>query len=118
VIVKVAAIKAGIKNFRNYCILGDDIVIANDAVAQEYLTLMKTLGLEINRQKSVESDKFTEFAKKLKGFEGLDYTPIGPGLLVQTIRSRAYSIRFTMEIVAKGLFHLDSIKETFSKAPV
>jgi len=117
VIVKVAAIKAGLQNFRDYCILGDDIVIANDKVSQEYLTLMATLGLEINRQKSVESNRFTEFAKKLKGFEGIDYTPIGPGLLVQTIRSRAYSIRFTMEVVNKGLFHLDSIKETFSKAP-
>lgn len=117
VIVKCAAIMCGLTNFKDYCVLGDDIVIANDEVAIEYLNLMTYLGLSINRQKSVESKIFTEFAKKLRGYNDLDYTPIGPGLILQTIRSTSYSIKFTIELFLVGLINLDSLKEKFSTAP-
>lgn len=63
VIVKYASIKIGVRDFKDYCVLGDDIVIANDAVAQEYINLMDSLGLSINLTKSVISTRFTEFAK-------------------------------------------------------
>jgi hypothetical protein len=82
VIVRCAAIRWGIKNFGDYCILGDDIVIVNDVVAEEYMNLMEILGLSINWQKSVESNIFTEFAKKLKGYHSVDYSPLGPGLIL------------------------------------
>lgn len=117
VIVKAAALKCGITNFKDYCILGDDVVIANDRVAEEYLVIMNALGVSINRQKSVESFKFTEFAKKLKGYNDIDYTPIGPGLILQTIRSRSYFIRFVMELFNKELIPLDSFKEKFKSSP-
>jgi len=64
VIVRIAASKAGLNNFKDYAILGDDIVIANDAVAENYLRLMKTLGVGINLSKSVQSKDFAEFAKR------------------------------------------------------
>jgi len=64
VIVQMAAIKAGFSSFSDYCVLGDDIVIANDAVAREYLALMETLGVDINLTKSVISSDFAEFAKR------------------------------------------------------
>lgn len=64
VVVRVAAHKVGLSNFRDYCILGDDIVIRNDAVASEYYNLMKALGVSINLSKSVESFDFAEFAKR------------------------------------------------------
>jgi len=117
VIVKCAAIKCDLIDFKDYCILGDDVVIANDIVAKEYLNLMSTLGLSINRQKSVESFIFTEFAKKLKGYNDLDYSPIGPGLILQTIRSKAYSLKFTHELFLNKLLHLDNIKERFISVP-
>jgi len=50
VIVKASARLVGIDNFIDYCILGDDVVIANDEVALKYLELMTSLGLSINRQ--------------------------------------------------------------------
>lgn len=64
VIVKAAALKAGIPNFKDYCVLGDDIVIRNHLVAQEYLLIMKTLGVSINMSKSIISRDFAEFAKR------------------------------------------------------
>lgn len=64
VLVRHAALKAGIHNFKDYALLGDDIVIANDAVASNYLELMITLGVKINLSKSVVSKDIAEFAKK------------------------------------------------------
>jgi hypothetical protein len=105
-----------IKNFEDYCILGDDIVIANDKVAESYLEVMSTLGLEINRQKSVESERFSEFAKNLLGYE-VDYTPLGPGLILQAIRSTSYSLRFMTELVSRNKMTLDRLIERVQNAP-
>lgn len=63
VIVRIAAHKVGINNFSDYCVLGDDIVIRNDAVADAYYNLMADLGVSINLGKSVNSNDFAEFAK-------------------------------------------------------
>jgi hypothetical protein len=63
VIVKLAAHNVGVKKFTDYCILGDDVVIANDLVAKEYYNLMTLLGVSINLSKSVQSCDFAEFAK-------------------------------------------------------
>lgn len=117
VIVIAASILAGKKDFKDYCVLGDDVVIANDEVAEQYLILMSSLGLSINRQKSVESKDFTEFAKKLKGFSGLDYSPIGAGLILQTIRSKSYSLRYIHELVSKGLISLVTLQEQLLLSP-
>jgi len=64
VCVRHAAIAVGIHNFKDYAILGDDIVIANDDVAKSYLELMSNLGVSINLSKSVVSKNIAEFAKK------------------------------------------------------
>lgn len=51
--------------FSLYAVLGDDIVIADEAVAKQYLKLMNSLGVEIGLAKSLVSDRRTlEFAKK------------------------------------------------------
>jgi hypothetical protein len=54
----------GKKNFQDYLVLGDDVVIANNEVASNYSDLMKSLGLEINMSKSLVSDRGCEFAKR------------------------------------------------------
>jgi len=63
VIVRIAAHRVGVQNFSAYCILGDDVVIRNDLVADEYYKLMSALGVSINLSKSVNSTEFAEFAK-------------------------------------------------------
>nr|WPJ73117.1 RNA-dependent RNA polymerase [Valsa mali mitovirus 1] len=103
VIVQVAAQRAGVSGlFREYCLLGDDIVIAHDAVALEYQNLMSLLGLDIQVSKSVISSKFTEFAKRLKG-KNLDYSPVGAGLLLFTVRNKYYICVLIYEMLVRGL---------------
>ena len=61
--------------FTLYAILGDDIVIADNAVAKEYLKIMDELGVGIGIAKSlISSSKVIEFAKKFWTPE--DATPI------------------------------------------
>jgi len=52
--------------FRDYCILGDDIVIFHSKVAKAYHNTIISLGVECNLSKSILSPKglSLEFAKK------------------------------------------------------
>lgn len=47
-----------------YCLLGDDIVIGDSAVAVEYTRIINSLGVEIAHEKSYTSPHFIEFAKR------------------------------------------------------
>jgi hypothetical protein len=101
VIVRVAAIRSGFVNFKDYCVLGDDVVIANDAVASEYLQLMKSLGVEINLTKSVISDEFAEFAKRLRG-PLVEYSPLGAGLITCFLRDKFFAGTMFLEASKLG----------------
>lgn len=63
--------------FEDYALLGDDIVIANAKVADEYRKLMQTYGVEIGLAKSLVSrDGLTlEFAKRTF-HKGNDISPV------------------------------------------
>lgn len=67
-IVQVAAYRATGKLEWNteYEILGDDLVIFNSLIAEEYLKIMKILGCEINLDKSINAPNVPvfEFAKR------------------------------------------------------
>jgi len=53
-----------IDNFTDYILLGDDIVIRNDKVAQKYITIMTRLGVDISIPKTHVSKNTYEFAKR------------------------------------------------------
>jgi hypothetical protein len=86
-IVQLAAYRAGLRTslvssvdlewYSNYELLGDDIVIFDEAVASQYLTIMKDeLGVEINLSKSVVASNATfEFAK-VTGHRGQDVSAL------------------------------------------
>jgi hypothetical protein len=103
VIVQIAASRAGQSLwFSNYAILGDDIVIANRAVAIHYLTIMRdTLGVEINLSKSLESTNgVMEFAKRLlKGND--DLSPISPKVLLLATRNILFLPDLITDMVEK-----------------
>lgn len=84
VVVWVSAYRSGFKRptrFSDYCILGDDIVIANTTVAKHYTFIMNNvLGVQISVEKSFISKGKAEFAKSLY-YEGMDLTPISPRIL-------------------------------------
>jgi hypothetical protein len=102
VIVRYCALSIGIKNFDSYAVLGDDIVIRDKLVAEQYLIVMKVLGVDINMTKSLVSPSFAEFAKKWKG-PNVDLTPVGPGLILQAIRSKSALAMLIIEAFKRHL---------------
>jgi hypothetical protein len=80
VFVQYCAFRCGISTFREYEILGDDVVIWNKAVGDIYSAMISEIGIPINKTKSVIScngNTQIEFAKRiaLNGIElsGLNY---------------------------------------------
>jgi len=64
--------------FKDYIILGDDLVIANKEVADAYLVLVASMGIGINMSKTLVSDiGVMEFAKRI-WYNGKIYSGIPP----------------------------------------
>jgi hypothetical protein len=63
-LVKLSDLRAGISNFQDYSLLGDDIVIANTLVAAKYKELLSILDMPISDTKTHVSNHMYEFAKR------------------------------------------------------
>jgi hypothetical protein len=63
-IVYYCAKLCNLNNFKQYIILGDDIVIKNDEVATKYVEVMTKLGVDISVPKTHVSNNTYEFAKR------------------------------------------------------
>jgi hypothetical protein len=63
-VVSWAAHLCGTRDFTKYIILGDDIVINNDKIAQKYIGIMTRLGVDISEAKTHVSKNTYEFAKR------------------------------------------------------
>jgi len=89
ILVQIAAHRAGVKEwFSHYALLGDDIVIADKSVADNYLSLMQSLGVPINLSKSFEMETGgLEFAKRWINPLYGDLSPISPGLVLACVRN-------------------------------
>jgi hypothetical protein len=86
IIVKIAASRVGVSDFKDYSLLGDDIVIGDSLVAKSYENIMSNLGLVINPHKSLVSTiGVCEFAKRLVSKED-EFTPLGSGCIVGVIK--------------------------------
>jgi len=102
--VQVAARRAGFETFfDDYAVLGDDLVIGNQAVAESYLIIAKDLGVEINQSKSLISTiGVAEFAKRLI-YSGTDLSPVPPKLIVRLIRNIRNLPSVVREMVDRGM---------------
>jgi len=56
--------KVGIHKFRDYLILGDDVAIFEKVVYDEFLRTARSLGIEVNLDKSTVSTRSAEIAKR------------------------------------------------------
>jgi len=76
-LVQFAAFKAGWRAwFPLYAVLGDDVVIGDHLVANQYTRLMEQIGVGIGFHKSIISDNLScEFAKKFF-YKGEEVTPL------------------------------------------
>lgn len=64
--------------FTNYAVLGDDVIIADEAVAKVYKDTLSELGVSISPQKSLISREGAgEFAKRyrVRGMS-VDFSPV------------------------------------------
>jgi len=104
VIVRVAAHQVGLKSIPNYVVLGDDIVINHDLVADQYKQIMSMLGVNINMSKSVVSSDMVEFAKRWVTPD-YDLTPLGPGNILVTLREPFFLGTLFSEAKRKGFFN-------------
>lgn len=104
VIVQVAASRVGWSVvFPYYCVLGDDVVIADAGVAEAYRSLMTALGVPINMSKSLVSEKgCLEFAKRWVHPDWGEFSPIGAGLILVVIRNLRFIPLLVNELVAKS----------------
>jgi len=84
VLVRLAGTKAGFKSFKDYFVLGDDLVIFNSKVADEYLKLCHFLGIKTKDADSVhpKSAHSLEIAKRLFR-KGVEISPL-PFRLMKT----------------------------------
>jgi hypothetical protein len=109
IIVQVAANRVGITNwFRDYAVLGDDIIIANDLVAESYRALMNDLGVEINMTKSHHGN-VAEFAKRWVHPLLGEFTPIGAGNILTVVRNVRLMPNLIMDCSMKGYPNLWNI---------
>jgi hypothetical protein len=76
-LIQFAAKRAGWKRwFSEYGVLGDDVVIGNHLVANQYVRLMEEIGVEIGFSKSIVSKNLClEFAKRFF-YNGEEVTPL------------------------------------------
>jgi hypothetical protein len=83
-IVRIAAMRAGFPaTFSDYFLLGDDLVIYNDLVAESYKMLISTLGMPYSEEKTHVSIDTFEFAKRWF-HKGVEITGFSIGGLLST----------------------------------
>lgn len=122
-IIQVAAQRVGINYwFRDYAVLGDDVVIGNSSVAAAYTNLARELGVEINLSKSLESSiGVAEFAKRLMT-KDFDYSPVSPKLIHQLVGQVRVLPMVLRDMVERGLsvkpFELFAVKGKLARFKV
>jgi hypothetical protein len=84
-IVRLAAKRAGYTvRFSNYALLGDDIVIADDKVAEQYRAMLESIGVTVSPMKTHVLKDTYEFAKRWV-FRGTEVTGAPLGFLYEAI---------------------------------
>jgi hypothetical protein len=118
VIVQIAAMRVGKLSFTSYALLGDDIVIADKAVAASYHMIMtQILGVEINLSKSLVSSNSFEFAKRLVTMDG-EVSAVGAKNLLVALKSRWGISSVILDLYNKGLaLSEQDLRQRFSSIP-
>lgn len=91
-----------------YALLGDDIVISNKEVAEEYIQIIKALGVEISELKTHKSDKFYEFAKRLF-YRNKEITPFPISALKESKKRYYLLVSLLLQENRKGWVGKDGI---------
>lgn len=85
-----------------YAVLGDDVVM-HPSYGDEYLGLMKVLGVDVSLPKSIVNSNYIEFAKRLVNTAGDDYSILGPGAITATAKNDMLKPLLLYESFKRGL---------------
>jgi len=108
VTVQIAALRAGhVGLFEGYSLLGDDIVIFDRVVANEYLKLMDQLAVPINLDKSVIGSQVAEFAKR-HFYQGHEVTGVS-GTLVTVALKNLSGMRMLVETAVRRGYEISPL---------
>jgi hypothetical protein len=121
-VVHWSAYLEGYLDFKDYILLGDDIVIKNNKVARRYKSIMNKLGVDISEAKSHVSKDTYEFAKRWIR-KGIEISPLplkgilnninNPQVVLQQLMN--YIIRSRMPINCSVL---ELIEELYNKIKI
>jgi hypothetical protein len=100
---------------KDYAILGDDVVVS-EGLNEPYLEFMKMLGVKISLPKSIISENYVEFAKKIFSFDGTNFSVIGPGLILSCIQNKLLISMLLAESFNRGLLRTSEVLSRFSEA--
>jgi len=102
----------------DYAVLGDDVMIGSSdshdwelRTPYHYLRLMERLGVDISLPKSLVSKRYLEFAKKVVSRDSVDWSPVGPGLILSVVRNRYLSGMALADLVNRGLIDFSASLE-------
>jgi hypothetical protein len=96
-----------------YAVLGDDVCLRGKVLAKTYLDRMTMLGVKISLPKSIISDRFIEFAKKLVT-SSYDYSVIGPKLILACTKDKRLFPLLVSDPINKGLLGNRSFPQVIS----
>lgn len=89
-----------------YAILGDDLVIANSAIAEKYLELIKLLGVDFSPEKTIIREGLAEFAKSLFR-RGEDLSPFPSAPLIFDINTVVSNVLAVLTTCSDRKFRTD-----------
>lgn len=105
-VVQYAAFLSGVYPFKDYILLGDDIVITNDAVAEKYVELITGLGVGISESKSHTSFTTYEFAKRWF-HNGIEVTGFPLNSITSTLKAPLELFSAVITQIERGLVPLN-----------
>lgn len=111
VIVKIASRRAGITRFKDYAILGDDIIIQDKQVSDHYKEIMNHLKVDISLTKSY-SGNLIEFCKRYF-YKGEEFSPYSISSLCSSWKSYPLLLNHIDQMKARGYF-LNATQDSLS----
>jgi hypothetical protein len=102
-VVYVACVRLGMKwRSCKYVVLGDDVLIGDPLLAEEYLAMLVALGVEVSSAKTYVSPHMCEFAKRYL-FEGEEVTPFPVSSVTSNLGDVSLLVSGMMGETRKGL---------------
>lgn len=117
IVIQYCAYLNHINDYRDYAVLGDDVVIGHPEVANTYKKVIKNLGVEISASKTHEGLGLCEFAKNtwlIEGDKAINVTGVPlPGIL-ESLGNPFLMSQELQKAVSKGTLDNTSVPVTES----